>query len=240
MTQLDSYSSIVDTLLLDRERRIRLSNAHTRAASALTMSETNPSDDGAPQRSERRCIAVPQINLGGAVVPSAEVLRQASSENATFFISAGEQPGSMDDGRRRRIRIVALGANTSEASIAPRAPLTAFHTAVSADASLWETIELCYNDGRAAAKQRTVNIQIIDASGCRVYWDRTPSGSWAGTWADRPDLGPMLVSALKTAGVTPAGIHIGDDEAFTRRQVTSIDSAADSLRRSGYQVVVKR
>lgn len=239
MTRPDDYSSIVDTLLLDRERRIRLSNARTRAAGALMMSETNPSDDAARQRSERRCIGVPRMNLGGAIVPRAEVFRLAFSEGATFFLTAGEQPNA-DDGPRRSIRIIPLGANASqEASIAPHPHLAIIHKVVRPETWTCVTIELCYNDGRATSRNRTVNIQIIDASGNRIYWDRNTSGTWAGTWENRPDLGPELVHALKTAGLTPAGIHIGDDEAYSHRRIASIDSPAESLRCSGYRVLVK-
>jgi hypothetical protein len=239
MTQLDSYSSIVDTLLLDRERGIRLSKARTRAADALADSETNEADGGPPW-SERRIATVPQMNPRGANLPHPEKYRLAFSESPAFFLTTGEHPNA-DDGTRRRIRIVPLGANASEeTSIAPHPHLTTIHTAVCTNPSLCVTFELCYNDGCAASKRRTVNIQIIDASGCRVYWDRTTSGSWAGSWENRPDLGRELVDALKTAGLSPAGIHIGDDEAYTRRQIASIDSAASSLRRYGYRVRVKR
>jgi hypothetical protein len=167
MTQFDGYGKILDTLLVDRERGIRLSNAKKRAADALAVR--------APETSETA-------------------------------------RGSL------------LGVKT--------APCT--------DTIFGVTIELCYNDNRTASKNRSVNIQLIDANGCRICWDRTVSGSWAGTWENRPDLGSPLLNLLETIGLKPAGIHIGDDEAYSRRQVASIDSAADLLRRSGYRVVVKR
>jgi len=238
MTQLDSYSSIVDTLLLDRERRIRLSNAQTRAADALADSETNETNGGAP-RSESRIATVPQTNLRGANRTEPEISRLAFSDSPAFFLTAGEHPNA-DDRPRRRIRIVPLGANAAEeTSIAPHPHLTIIHKADCLETWTCVTIELCYNDGRATSRNRTINIQIIDASGNRIYWDRNTTGSWAGTWENRPDLGPELVHALKTAGLTPAGIHIGDDEAYSHKRIASIDSPAESLRCSGYRVLVK-
>lgn len=47
MTQPDDYSSVVGTLLLDRERGIRLSNARTRAASARESWELRAAFDAA-------------------------------------------------------------------------------------------------------------------------------------------------------------------------------------------------
>lgn len=101
------------------------------------------------------------------------------------------------------------------------------------------TIELCYNDCRSASSLRTTNIEIIDASGNRIFWQRTTTGAWAGSWENRPDLGEALIAALDTAGLTPTGIHVGDDEAYSHKRVAGIDSAAESLRRSGFRVLVK-
>ena len=94
-------------------------------------------------------------------------------------------------------------------------------------------IKLSPNDAQ------TVNIELTDDRGDPIYWARKPSGAWAGSWENRPDLGEALIAALDTAGLTPAGIHVGDDEAYAHMRAAGIDSAAASLRRSGFRVLVK-
>lgn len=94
-------------------------------------------------------------------------------------------------------------------------------------------IKLCRNDSR------TINIELTDFRGNSIYWDRTASGDWSGSWEARPDLGPELVDALVNAGLTPTGIHIGDDEAYAAAKVSNIEAAAQCLRESGFAVQVK-
>jgi hypothetical protein len=86
----------------------------------------------------------------------------------------------------------------------------------------------------------TLNIELTDDRGNSVFWSRDASGDWEGSWENRPDLGSDLVDALTSAGLTPAGIHIGDDEAFTISDAANINTAAETLRAAGFVVKVKK
>lgn len=239
MTQPDDYRSVVDTLLLDRERGIRLSNAQTRAADALAASDTSHEAGSGSARNDA-------LARGVTMDHPEEVL--ARDEPLHLLVNAS-LASSATTGACPRITGTGPWGRAWMAPVEPRGiSLTPRHSAphlgpvieISVNTLASDvTIELCYNDNRVSSGKRTVNVEIIDSCGGRIYWDRTVSGLWAGTWKDRPDLGVRLFDALETAGLKPAGIHIGDDEAYSRR-IASIDSAAESLRRSGCRVLVKR
>jgi hypothetical protein len=239
MTEPDSYSSIVETLLLDRERGIRLSRARTRATDALAAANTTHevSRDQVGDHAFARGMG---MTCPGMVLTWDEPLHRLVKEILAFPATAGAPPRPTDTGPWGRARI----ASTVPRDIA----VTPMHSGPHLGSTIEKnvntltspvTIELCHNDNRVSSRMRTVNVQIIDSSDERVYWDRTVSGHWAGTWTDRPDLGVRLLEALERAGLKPAGIHIGDDEAYSKR-IVSIDSAAESLRRFGCRVLVKR